>query len=109
MTDQPTPNAEKPSPVQKMTPDWQQIALLLLWKFLPATERTIAIFPQDFTDLMAAYGGLPVITFQPGESATVIGLVSESEAMALADAYNLEINRKHLDDLRPAPGTETLQ
>lgn len=86
MTEQPIPEA---APVQaQLVPDWQQIAPLLLWKLLPATERSVTLTPADFDELMAAYPDGPVILFRPTPESTTVGLTSVSEAEALAASYN---------------------
>lgn len=107
MTDQPVPAVEQPSPVQQLTPDWQQIALLLLWKLLPATEKTIKLTPQDFADMMAAYAPHPpVICFKPSQESTEIGLLPHDEAELLAKQYNDELAAKAVT---PGPGSDALQ
>lgn len=107
MTDQPVPEVAKPSPVQQLTPDWQQIALLLLWKLLPTTDKTITITPQDFEDVMTAYPGGPVILFRPTPESTLVGLATMDEAIALAASYNQQL--AETAEKQNAPATARLQ
>lgn len=107
MTDQPVPAVEQPSPVQQLTPDWQQIALLLLWKLLPATEKMITLTPADFADMMAAYApNPPVVSFRPAPESLTLGLLTQAEAEALAKQYNDELAAKAIT---PDPGSDALQ
>lgn len=107
MTEQSIPEVEKPSPVQQLTPDWQQIALLLLWKLLPATEKVITLTPADFADMMAAYApNLPVVSFKPAPDSLTLGLLTQAEAEALAKQYNDELATKAVT---PGPGSDALQ
>lgn len=106
MNDQPVPSVEQPSPIQQLTPDWQQIALLLLWKLLPATEKTITLTPQDFADVMAAYPTGPVILFRPTNEATMVGLATLQEAESLAAAYNRQLAAEAQQN---APTSDALQ
>lgn len=103
-----TPMEDQPIPMAApMAPDWQQIALLLLWKLLPATDKVITFAPQDFADLMAAYApGLPVIFFRPTAESTTLGLLTQDEAQALADKYNAELDEKNVT---VGPGSDALQ
>lgn len=105
MTDQPAPQADQPAPLYH-SPDWQQIALLLLWRLLPATERTITIVPQDMGDLMAAYPEGPVILFRPTADATTVGLATLAEAEAFAKSYDLQLA---IQEAQNAPSTDALQ
>lgn len=107
MTEQPVPAVEQPSPIQQLTPDWQQIALLLLWKLLPATGRTVTLTPQDFADMLEAHApNPPVIFFRPSQEATTVGLLTHAEAEALAKQYNDELEAKAVT---PGPGSDALQ
>ena len=102
LEDQPSPQA----PMQ-LVPDWQQIALLVLWKLLPADAKTITFTPQDFADMMAAYApDLPVVFFRPSNEATTLGLLTREEAEALAAQYNAELADKAVT---PGPGSDALQ
>lgn len=102
MEDQPMP-----PPQLQLVPDWQQIALLVLWKLLPASEKTITITPQDFADLMAAYEpGVPVIFFRPTAESTTLGLLTQPEAEKLAAQYDAELAEKAAT---VGPGSASLQ
>jgi hypothetical protein len=102
MTDQPSPQGDSlPSP--PMAPDWQQIALLLLWKLLPAGQRSVTIRREDFADVMDSYHGQPVITFRPGPEATEIGLATVEEAQAQAAAHDASLPQPN------APASDALQ
>lgn len=102
MEDQPLPQA----PLQ-LIPDWQQIALLVLWKLLPASEKMITITPQDFADLLEAYApGVPVIFFRPTAESTTLGLLTQPEAEKLAAQYDAELAEKAAT---VGPGSASLQ
>lgn len=103
------PSVDQPTPLPPPTisPDWQQVALLLLWKLLPADARTIVFTPGDVADMMAAYEpGLPVICFMPSAESTRVGLLTQDEAEAMAATYNAELQAKAAS---AGPGTETMQ
>lgn len=108
MNDTDTPMEDQPEPPRgQLVPDWQQIALLVLWKLLPPSEKTITFTPQDFADLMAAYApDLPVIFFRPSPEATTLGLLTQAEAEAMSEQYNAELMAKQAT---PGPGSDALQ
>ena len=102
MTDQPVPEAAALTP--QILPDWQKIALLLLWKLLPVTERQVTLTPADFEELMAAYPDGPVILFRPAADSTVVGIATLEEAKTIAASYDAA-----LPPAQNAPTSESLQ
>lgn len=93
----------------ELVPDWREICLMLLWKLLPADQKTVAFTLQEREALFEAYApGVPVLVLKPQEEGggLLVGLMSQPEAMAAAAAEGAAFQT-------PAPempaGTGTLQ